>query len=853
MSSEENIIEPTSHYIWKIPNIGVTQSELCIVGYIRMHSLKYIPSEIARLCVNFFTDIHIMNKIKHALNRTCFKSDIFCVKNFKFRLEIWPNGYEAFEVGTFDIWLELVSLSNKISDIEFQFTISIQEINTDWIDCTDWTGNANLNMNDRWVIWKGDDILTEDIQNIDSLTIKFQINDIISVLDDNGLSVLDTYTQYQNPLISTIIGDYQWKINKHLNPKIQNEYHSSYFKMHNISWILKFKVDKQQVWLNMVTIPPNISTVWVYCSLSLKDKNKMYWHVNRVMRFSDDLASTLWSDIDVGKLDNFDNFTIKLEMLLIDIYSIDGKPINNISHYDEGTEMKIKPFSYVWNVSSRFLSKELLLITGFLREINNTIHGEILTLCQTFFTDDNIEQMRDICDVKCGEIFDSKICNIGDLKWCLQIYPNGDAQDTKGFVQFCIRLISLSPKITKLSVNYNTQLLETNAVYNDTIVFTFDDDGRRALWTDKSSKTDTIKYFKCLTFKLDLKIFNIYKSDGTIIPQHELKTKYFDAANYTHCTDSFQWIINDIETVSSIKNAHVGDRFYSEFFRLHDLFVWYIELYPLGMVDDSCTSNTHVDLYLSVASFPPNILSVAFKYKLWLKETQTCFENFTQFAPDFEMSVGWPTQTLKHMELQRCDIYTFDVTISIIDIYDIDGNVITKDYVNNKVNIERPISFKSEEYIWRIDDINIINLWKTTPNIIDGFKSNIFMMHGFEWFMEVSANGTDTESIGSFNWYLNLLSLSNKIKRITFYYNILLEETKTIFNVSTSFDHEYCSEGWGDDHIKRDAIKHLKSFTFKLNIKLFDVFDIDNNIINNYSLFQSPIRYDIPPGEFTWK
>eukprot|EP01084_Bolivina_argentea_P263091 445176_1 len=323
----------------------------------------------------------------------------------------------------------------------------------------------------------------------------------------------------------------------------------------------------------------------------------------------------------------------------------------------------------------------------------------ILSLCQSYFIDDTIYSMNDICNAQCGHVFKSPIFNIGNLKFCLVVYPNGNKQQTEGFVQFFMHLVSLSPKIEKVSFNYKIELIETCTQLDRTTVFTFEH--RSEGWPKGYVNTDLIKHLKQLTFKLDLKIFDIFQSDGTLVTENELKTKYFEKENYMYYTDNFEWIIKDEKTVNSIKNAHEGDEFCSEFIRMHS-FIFYLELYPLGMSDDTNAFpvNTHTELYLTMASFPPNVSSIAFKYKLQMKETGTCFESFTQFDTKW-MSEGWPTYKLKHSELQCLDIYTFTLSISLIDIYDINGHVITKDYINKNILnfnfIERAISFKSEE------------------------------------------------------------------------------------------------------------------------------------------------------------
>ena len=83
-----------------------------------------------------------------------------------------------------------------------------------------------------------------------------------------------------------------------------------------------------------------------------------------------------------------------------------------------------------------------------------------------------------------------------------------------------------------------------------------------------------------------------------------------------------------------------------------------------------------------------------------------------------------------------------------------------------------------------------------------------------------------------FKWYLNLLSLSNKIKRVTFYYNILLEETGTKRRSSTWFDHSSYSDGWDNSHLPTLDIKDLNSFTFYLDVRLFDIYQDDKFNIN---------------------
>ncbi len=68
-----------------------------------------------------------------------------------------------------------VSLSNKIDEIEFKFTISLKETNIKW------SSNASLTLLDTSIGWRDTQMATDEIQTLDSLTIEFKIDDITNV------------------------------------------------------------------------------------------------------------------------------------------------------------------------------------------------------------------------------------------------------------------------------------------------------------------------------------------------------------------------------------------------------------------------------------------------------------------------------------------------------------------------------------------------------------------------------------------------------------------------------------------------------------------------------------------------
>eukprot|EP01083_Nonionella_stella_P011349 32260_1 len=851
MASDEQ-----SSYTWTIPSLSKEHSQFIVMKYFRDHCLDHFPFELIDLCVHYFADVNVMDKIKTASNATPFQSDIFCIQHVKFYLDIWPNGYGPLQNGIVNLYLNLVSLSPNVSEFEFDFTISIKETNTKW------SSSATFSITDTCTGWRDDVLSTKEIQKLDSLTIALTMDSDVDILDQEG-----NHIRFQSSSLNTALSHYDWHIdNKQLisTPTLD----SPYFKMHNILWNLQVRHSKvsdentqsnqhkYQLLLHAVTIPPNISSTWIYCCFFLQETSASYCGI---LHFEQDLAAI--NVLQIMNTNEMNTLTFRLEMTLVDIFDQSGKCITNKylhlnddpsyeQHlYSPCHEIHTQPTSVSWRMPFVLPSKISLLLCGYLRAIRATACPDaFLNGCAEYLADDM--NVSDICTVPCGSVFESKVFDIGGFKWCLVMYPNGIKAVNRGDVQVFIHLLALPPTVSKISFHYRIELVETASILNRTNVFT--NDHRSEGWAGGYLQTQRIQNLNQLTFNLDLKIFDVYHNDGNIISNNDLQCKYH--SEYTmQRSATYEWNITDTNTIHQIQNAQRGIDICSDFFGLHS-FIWYLELYPLGMDKDNESSD--VDLYLTLASLPPTVSSIAFKYELYLKETDTKFESFTQFDTN-GMSEGWPTYKLTHDTLQNVlDIdttCTISATVSLVDIYDHNGNVITTSYIENHIDIkERALSHKSERYTWKIDDGELVGAIKSAASGCDGYKSDVFMLHGFRWLMEIYPNGNTPESKGSFKWYLNLLSLSSTIQRVSFYYELSLEETGTKRKSATWFDHTSYSDGWLHSHLKTEDIQKAMSFTFDLTMRIFDVFDAKGNVLDDYTPFLPQPCLPQQHGTFIW-
>merc|ERR550539_1736435 len=161
--------------------------------------------------------------------------------------------------------------------------------------------------------------------------------------------------------------------------------------------------------------------------------------------------------------------------------------------------------------------------------------------------------------------------------------------------------------------------------------------------------------------------------------------------HYYYRTHSiYEWKVTDPTQLANIRNAVPGFSF-NHHFKLHKL-DWFLKFYPNG-TKQSKQGNVFLLLYLRST---PEISKMSATCKVWLKELDKGREHYKDFNEKNKYT-GWRSGLVKTSEITDLDELTFQVTITIFEIYDKDQKNVTNKYIGLGVDQKQTISFLRKE------------------------------------------------------------------------------------------------------------------------------------------------------------
>eukprot|EP01084_Bolivina_argentea_P318411 552183_1 len=179
-------------FIWRIPLFTNKQTQYLCNGYIRMVSIKYIPIDIIKLCIQYIDDSNLISIIKNAKTVGGVRSTFFSIGQFKFFMDLYPNGYGIEDKDNVDIFLNLASLSPTIPRITTSYCFIFNEMKENkhhsYFDAS-FTDNDSSSCITR--------LLRKDIVNMDLNTMTFELK-IKSLTVYN--EIRDEKQQYNNDI-----------------------------------------------------------------------------------------------------------------------------------------------------------------------------------------------------------------------------------------------------------------------------------------------------------------------------------------------------------------------------------------------------------------------------------------------------------------------------------------------------------------------------------------------------------------------------------------------------------------------------------------------------------------------------
>eukprot|EP01083_Nonionella_stella_P282586 961554_1 len=136
-------------------------------------------------------------------------------------------------------------------------------------------------------------------------------------------------------------------------------------------------------------------------------------------------------------------------------------------------------------------------------------------------------------------------------------------------------------------------------------------------------------------------------------------------------------------------------------------------------------------------------------------------------------------------------------------------------------------------YTWNIVDPTLITEIKTAkPG--QKFRSPIFSIFNFRWFLELFPNGQSANSLGITKIFLRLVALSAKLKSLRINRKYTFTELDVLHDTSRTLSHTQMGcASWPAGIVKTKDLQKCTQFTFKVDVELHAVFDKDDNDITN--------------------
>eukprot|EP01084_Bolivina_argentea_P291124 500313_1 len=128
----------------------------------------------------------------------------------------------------------------------------------------------------------------------------------------------------------------------------------------------------------------------------------------------------------------------------------------------------------------------------------------------------NEKFVQKICKAKHSQAFESKIFEIGQIKWFLRLYPNGSGKNNMGHVNLFLYIVSIPSDISKLRVKYSIVCKETETHWNH--IKDYKPHAMGSGWSNHRLPKDKLFKFTSFSFKIKLAILEKYDLHNNVIP-----------------------------------------------------------------------------------------------------------------------------------------------------------------------------------------------------------------------------------------------------------------------------------------------------------------------------------------------
>eukprot|EP01084_Bolivina_argentea_P212797 361641_1 len=396
-----------------------------------------------------------------------------------------------------------------------------------------------------------------------------------------------------------------------------------------------------------------------------------------------------------------------------------------------------------------------------------------------------------------------------------------DKDKTYFMIECC--LIDIPSSISVISVCCNLTLKEINTTHSELCLLT-KHNNKSALKRNK--KLFDFQALNTFTFEVEITVMNIFDTTHNNILLHYLENNCINIP-YKLPLINYQWKINNLKSIKDANKTKNMCQFYSTIFKIWKG-KWIIRLF---------LKEGDLHLYLCLLSLSKEIshIRVGFKFKIKANGITISKNNIRLLGVvDFKIgSSDWGNKNVLKMEdIMDYDNIVIDVDMVILNIYykDSEKSIITN-YFQNYINTFAK-EVPSVKCKWCITDSNEINKMKTCKEG-ERFKSSIFNINvaSTKWQLNMYPNGDSSKHKGYIGLFLNLVSLSKNVSKISIKFRLCINNIKS--KTTTSDFDKVIGFGWHNMG-KLKALKDLNSIIIELHMTILDIFDKNGNDITDY-------------------
>eukprot|EP01084_Bolivina_argentea_P289246 496644_1 len=151
-----------------------------------------------------------------------------------------------------------------------------------------------------------------------------------------------------------------------------------------------------------------------------------------------------------------------------------------------------------------------------------------------------------------------------------------------------------------------------------------------------------------------------------------------------------------------------------------------------------------------------------------------------------------------------------------------------------------------QSYTWKVTDPKLITKMKNATTGTK-FRSQTFRLFNLTWEFELWPNGQSGKTRRNVMIYLVLCGLSPNVKSINIWRNYVFVEGNIEHDYNAELTHDrhaqYCNS-WKLGTLTTTNIQNFNQFTFKVDVKLYNVFDINGEDIADKYLKNTEYKKD---------